>query len=269
MPELPEVETIRRDLEMSLQGDTVTSVLVYDQRLLPPQEQDRWQRVVPGARCLGFDRKGKYLFVRLSNDYQIIFHLRMTGQLILQDPSIDKKARLLLCFGSGKHLGLYDQRRFAEAWLLAPGERWRSRRPLGPDALTELDFRHFSHLLKKRKTKIQPLLMDQQALAGVGNIYAQEALFKAAIRPTRASCRVTQAEGARLFDSLLETLEEAIEHRGSTSRNYMDAFGHPGSAQTRHLVYRKAGSSCPRCHAQLRGIRVGGRSSVYCPRCQK
>src|SRR5262249_18631406 len=151
---------------------------------------------------------------------------------------------MLITFSDGKRLGLFDQRRFGEAWLLAPGEPWRSRSPLGPDALNEMDQTQFVRLVKSRTTRIQPLLMDQRLLSGVGNIYAQEALFKAMIRPTRPGNRVTEQEAVRLYGALKETLETAISFRGSSSRNYRDASGQEGAAQKLHAVYRKGGTPC-------------------------
>ena len=279
MPELPEVETIRRDLESILIGDTAVDIKVFDRRLMGHQEEKRLSKAVLGQLWQKFERKGKYLGVELANHWRIIFHLRMTGQLLIHQGHDGspiaalgddvKSARLLIRFRSGRALGLYDQRRFAEVWPLRPGDIWRSKNPLGPDALNDLQQEEFVRLVKSRTTRIQPLLMDQRALAGVGNIYAQEALFKAAIRPSRPGNRLTVAEAARLFGTLQETLQTAISYRGSSSRNYRDAKGEEGSAQTLHAVYRKGGKPCRRCGGLLRATRVGGRGSVFCPKCQK
>jgi formamidopyrimidine-DNA glycosylase len=271
MPELPEVETIRRDLEKSLFGDRAISVKVFDHRLMSRQEEVRWGKMVLGQSWQTFNRKGKYLWITLSNQWHIAFHLRMTGQLLVQSAHTDsaEKARLLITFASGKTLRFCDQRRFGEAWLLSPDDPRHSRQPVGPDALAELRCEEFVQIVKTRTTRIHPLLMDQHLLSGVGNIYAQEALFKAAIRPTRPGNRVTRAEASRLFDTLQETLQTAITHRGSSSRNYLDAQGEQGSAQILHSVYRKGGKPCPRCQGLLRAARVGGRGAVFCPQCQK
>ena len=242
---------------------------VFDKRLMSPREARRAAEAIVGKRWLGFHRKGKYLWAELEDQSRIVIHLRMTGQLIVHEKGTQAKPRLRVSFQSGRTLSLYDQRRFAEVWHLAPGETWRSRNPIGPDALNELRRDQFVRLVKSRTTRIQPLLMDQRFLSGVGNIYAQEALFKAAIRPTRPGFRVTEEEAARLFDTLQETLKTAISHRGSSNRNYVDASGEPGSAQTLHAVYRKGGKPCPRCGGTLRMARVGGRGSVFCPECQK
>lgn len=269
MPELPEVETIRLDLAASLAGETANTFEVFDSRLLSTRKSREWALLICGQSWRSFGRKGKYLWVELSNGYRLFFHLRMTGQLVLIPNRSQEKPRMKITFSNGKHLFLYDQRRFAEIWLLSPGEGWRRNNPLGPDALTELTEDTFSRLLKGRTTRIQPLLLDQRRLAGVGNIYAQEALFKAAIRPSRASKRLKSEEAAKLFVALRETLETAIAYRGSSSRNYLDATGQKGQAQTLHAVYRRGGLPCLKCRESLRTIRIGGRGSVYCPRCQK
>src|SRR5262245_45334699 len=190
MPELPEVETIRLDLQASLQNDRATSFEVFDRRLMSPKTAAGIAAAVIGKVWTGFHRKGKYLWAELEDGSRIVFHLRMTGQLIVHPspsplPSRGERAsaardagsRLLIRFKSGKSLGFYDQRRFGEIWYLKSGDPWRSRNPLGPDALAELNEKDFVRLVKGKTTRIQPLLMDQRAIAGVGNIYAQEALF--------------------------------------------------------------------------------------------
>lgn len=268
MPELPEVETIRRDLEAELLGERITRIECRDERFLPNQEAKRWNTTLSGQTVDSFGRKGKYLWLTASNGYRIYLHLRMTGQLIIGQGEVTKALRFRFIFESGKVLALYDQRRFAEGWLLAPHDVWRATNPLGPDALNELDLTHFRQMLK-RETKIQPLLLDQRHVAGIGNIYAQEALFKAAIRPTRPSRRISSQESDLLYKVLRETLETAIVHRGSSSRNYTDGKGAKGSAQRLHAVYRKDGEPCQRCRTILKAVQVGGRHSVYCPRCQK
>ncbi len=268
MPELPEVETIRRDLQSLLLHQTVADLIVHDSRFLSASARKKWAQTLTGQSTISFGRKGKYLWIEFSNRQRLFIHLRMTGQLIVSSDRADRP-RMQLRFQSGKTLSLFDQRRFAEGWLLGPDELWRENNPLGPDALNELDPAGFAELLKGRTTRIHPLLLDQRRMAGVGNIYAQEALFKAAIRPTRASGRLSRAESGRLFEALRETLETAITHRGSSSRNYTDGTGQQGSAQMLHAVYRKGGTPCPRCERSLRSARVGGRGTVFCPGCQK
>jgi formamidopyrimidine-DNA glycosylase len=269
MPELPEVETIRRDLETSLLGHAIIKADLRDSRLFSSSAFTHFQAKVLDQRWKALHRKGKYLLAELDSGWRIVFHLRMTGQLVLGTLPLPAKFRLSLEFNHGTSLSFYDQRRFGEVWLLSPGQAWHSDRIPGPDALSDLNLPMFLGILKGRSTSIHPLLLDQQRLAGVGNIYAQEALHKALIRPSRPAKRINEEEGTRLFHALQETLEAAIQHRGSTSRNYRDAFGQEGSAQTLHAVYRKGGRPCPRCAAPLKATRLGGRGAVYCSRCQR
>jgi formamidopyrimidine-DNA glycosylase len=279
MPELPEVETICRDLDPQLVGHAVVRMEVRDRRLLSQPDENRFRRALRGQVWKTLARKGKYLVARMANGWELIFHLRMTGQLVLKTPDglkrtgiIDKPLspsyRMLLEFDHGVSLAFYDQRRFGEVFLRSPQDAWPGKTALGPDPLNGLSCEDFIGMVKDKTTRIKPLLMDQSFLAGVGNIYAQEALFRAAIRPTRPGYRITKNEAGALFNALRETLLSAIEHRGSTSRNYRDAFGESGSAQKLHAVYRRGGQPCLKCRFILRETRVGGRGTVYCPRCQ-
>ncbi|HVO33715.1 MAG TPA: bifunctional DNA-formamidopyrimidine glycosylase/DNA-(apurinic or apyrimidinic site) lyase [Elusimicrobiota bacterium] len=269
MPELPEVETIRSDLDRHLRGKMIADFDVCDRRLLSIPQEARWKSIVPGRSIAGFRRRGKYLIADLSGGWRIIWHLRMTGQLVMGTPAPEARYRLRIQFDDAPALCFYDQRRFGEVWLLAADQGWPSRAPLGPDAVDELARDYFVRLVKQRTTRIQALLLDQRLIAGVGNIYAQEALFKASIRPNRPARRVTVQEANRLYDALSETLQTAIARRGSTSRNYRDAYGQAGMAQLIHQVYRKGGLPCPRCGTTLRQTRVGGRGTVFCPDCQR
>jgi formamidopyrimidine-DNA glycosylase len=266
---LPEVETIRRDLATHLAGRTISDFRVRDQRLVSSSRAAGWKDQIVGQRCEAFERLGKYLSIRLTGGSTLVLHLRMTGQLVIGVAAGDSAWRAWFEFDDGQTLGFLDQRRFGELWLLRRGEAWPAKHTPGPDALTQLEREFFVEGLKRRSTRIQPLMMDQSFISGIGNIYAQEALFKALIRPSRPAKRVRTDEAHRLFDALQETLLAAIAHRGSSSRNYRDAWGAPGSAQSLHAVYRKGGGPCPRCGILLKAARIGGRGSVYCPRCQK
>lgn len=269
MPELPEVETIRRDLECTLIGDAIVETEVKDSRLMSKDRVAAWQLAVHDQPVMAFSRRGKFLMILLKNKSTIIFHLRMTGQLVLMKKEPDMAWRLRLRFKSGQQLFFCDQRRFGEVWVLPPGKSWHNQHLPGPDALNELTQEMFVGIIRSRTTKIHPLLMDQKLLSGVGNIYSQEALFKAAIRPSRSGKKISLKEATLLFSTLRETLVAAIEHRGSTSRNYRDAYGREGSAQDLHAVYRKGGKPCPRCQKPLQASRVGGRGAVYCRQCQR
>lgn len=268
MPELPEVETIRRDLEAVLLGKRVEGLEVFDPRLATRAQAARWTAALLGQTCTSTGRHGKYLWLTFSNDCRLLIHLRMTGELVLDDhPGIGLR-RLSLTFSQGRQLSLYDQRRFAEVRLLAPDDERLSRAPLGPDAMNGLDPEALFRNIRGRTATIHALLLNQSLLAGVGNIYSQEALFKARIRPTRRGLRVTRREWRSVLSHLRQTLEEALTLRGSTSRNYRDASGLGGQAQTRHLVYQKSGKPCVCCGTVLKSVKVAGRGCVYCPQCQ-
>jgi formamidopyrimidine-DNA glycosylase len=279
MPELPEVETIRRDLDPRLRGHAVVRLDIQDRRLMSLQEENRFRKNITASEWTDLSRKGKYLVARLANDFEIIFHLRMTGQLVLQTPNGVERAgilekplgtgyRMRLEFDHGVCLDFYDQRRFGEVFLKGPKDPWPGKTELGPDPLNGLSQEDFIGMVKEKTTRIKPLLMDQSFIAGVGNIYAQEALFRAFIRPSRPGNKITRNEAGALYKALRETLLSAIEHRGSTSRNYRDAFGESGSAQKLHAVYRRGNQPCLKCRSPLRESRVGGRGTVFCPSCQ-
>jgi formamidopyrimidine-DNA glycosylase len=267
MPELPEIETIRRGLERELKGQCISAITVQDRRLLSKAAEAQWQDRLPGRSLQSFRRKGKYLDILLSDGWRIAFHMRMTGQLIIHNQS-EQHLRLRITFHEGSQLDLVDQRRFAEVWLLSPTDPWPSRQPLGPDALEEATAAMFVAALRQKHSPVQSALLDQRLMAGVGNIYAQEALFQAGIRPTRKGYRISRQEAERLFAQVQKTLWRAIETGGSTSRNYRNAYGDSGSAQDWHAVYQKEGKPCQRCKGVLKAVRVGGRGTVYCPECQ-
>ena len=269
MPELPEVETIRRGLEKELMNAVISDFEVRDQRLLSPKRVKAWKPQLAGQSLKHFHRQGKYLELGLANGQRFFVHLRMTGQLLIHQPADAPPVlwRMKLTFSQGDALYFVDQRRFGEIWLLAPEDPGPSRQPLGPDAL-DLSLDTFKKQAASKKGPIQSVLLDQSVLAGVGNIYAQEALFSSGIRPSRRADRLTQAETQALHVALQATLHAAIHSRGSSSRNYRDVYGEQGSAQVAHAVYRKTGQPCPRCKKPLRALRVGGRGTVYCSACQ-
>lgn len=269
MPELPEVETIRRDLSKHYLQQSVIGTQIADPRLMSLSSLHAWKKRVHGQTWMELQRQGKYLQVVLASGERIVFHLRMTGQLVILDRPPAMKWRMRLRFQNAKDLYFCDQRRFGEVWLLSKDQPWHNQHLPGPDALNELTRKKFGEILAKRTTRIHPLLLDQRRISGIGNIYSQEALFRAAIRPTRQAGKITKAETTSLFTALRETLKAALEHRGSTSRNYRDAYGRVGSAQLLHAVYRKGGKPCSRCQKPLKSIRVGGRGTVYCSSCQR
>ncbi len=277
MPELPEVETIRRDLEGILAGKTIADVDVLDPRVVQGFGPDGGlrRRVAPEDFCSGLrgrkiravERRGKYLMIHFERG-TLLAHLRMTGQLIFGAPRPEARARIQFS-GVGEVLNFCDVRRFGELWW---AEDWRqdpSIAALGPEPLkVALDPMSWGKALRRSRAKIQSALLDQRRIAGLGNIYVTEALFLSGIRPTRRCVRIRPAEVEPLVANIRRVLTEGTALRGVSFRDYRDARGEKGRGRDRLLVYGKAGRPCLRCRALLRGVKVNGRGTVYCPGCQ-
>lgn len=277
MPELPEVETIRRDLSRILPGRTIRSARVVDPRAVQGFGPDGGARRrvdpadfiarVSGRRIAAVDRRGKYLLIRLS-DGTLAAHLRMTGQLIWGAPR--PRARLVLSFeGTEDVLSYCDTRRFGEMWVIEDERADPSLSALGPEPLAPFDADGWGRSLRRSGARVQAALLDQRRLAGLGNIYVTEALFLSGVRPTRRCRRVAPSEIAVLLDNIRRVLREGLRHRGVSFRDYRDARGEKGRARERLRVYGKSGRPCPRCASVLRGVKVNGRGAVFCPRCQR
>ena len=271
MPELPEVETTRRGLEKHLLGQTIARVTVRDRRLRQPVPR-RLAAVLTGSAIRGLGRRGKYLLVDCGAG-TLIVHLGMSGRLWLADPAIppQKHDHLDLVLANGTIVRLRDPRRFGLVL-------WQSGNPLrhpllahiGPEPLSdEFDGAVLHRATRGRSTAIKQLLMNSRVVAGVGNIYANEALFRARINPKLAARRLTHARCAQLVASLRDTLTEAIEAGGSSLRDYVGGDGMAGNFQNAFLVYGRGGEPCVRCGATIRELRQGQRSTFRCPACQK
>ncbi len=269
MPELPEVETVRRSL-LPILGRRIEAVEIWEPRLRRPLQIDFAQRL-RGRVIESVQRRGKYLLFDLSRDLWLLAHLGMTGALLLQPRKTAREAHdhVRLQLSGLRQLTFNDPRRFG---MLRVGglQDFSELRNVGPDALaesfTEVDF--FA-LTRKRKKPIKSLLMDQPLLAGVGNIYANEALFRAGIRPGRRAAGLTRHEACSLFTSLRECLNEAIALGGSSISDYRDSNGRTGYFQLTLAVYDRNGQPCPRCAQAIRRQVHAGRSSFYCPNCQR
>lgn len=292
MPELPEVETIRRGLVPHLPGRRVARVEVRCPRILVHPSPEAFRRALEGQTFQGLDRVGKLLILELDAS-TLLVHLGMTGQLTLRDPSRadepfrrhpvtglertrqhapDAHTHLLLHLDDGSCLCYRDVRKFGRWWLY-PRQAARSYPPLerlGPDPLTpEYRWEDFERALAGTRRAVKAVLLDQSVLAGVGNIYADEALFAAGIRPSRRADRLSRAARRRLFEAVPRVLRQAIEGRGTTFSDYRDARGEPGTHQEALAVYGRGGQPCPACGQALVRSTVAGRTSTWCPRCQK
>jgi formamidopyrimidine-DNA glycosylase len=269
MPELPEVETIARGLDRRLAGDRIEAVWIGEKKEVLKSPAREIERVLRGARIACFRRVGKHIVGDLESAAgaaQWIIHLGMTGRCMVCEPGVElaKHTHLIATMASGRELRFVDPRRFGRLQVMegrqfaAPGDE-----PMAAGR------ERFVALFKGRKTPIKSALLNQKLLAGVGNIYADESLFRAGVRPRRQAARLTRAELARLYDALQAVLGEAIEAGGSSVSDYVDADGESGFFQLQHRVYQRTGEPCLVCGAGIQRVVVAGRSSHYCPKCQR
>jgi formamidopyrimidine-DNA glycosylase len=290
VPELPEVETTRRRLAPLLVGRTVAEVRTTRPSyffLTPPP---RLRRALAGRRVERLERRGKYLVGALDDGSRLVLHLGMTGQLFssavtsprlwrVADRAVlgpekqrrfapDRHTHLRLRFrDGGPEVWMRDARKFGKVLWLAPGEGSERLDRLGTDALAVTGALLFE-ATRGRSVAIKSLLLDQAVVAGVGNIYADEALFGARVRPTRRAGRVSRAECERIARELRRVLARSIETGGSSISDYLAPDGEDGAYQDERRVYAREGEPCPRCGTRLRRIVLGQRSAHYCPHCQ-
>ncbi len=277
MPELPEVETIARDLREALAGDRVAAVEVYWPRIVATPSPEAFAERLAGRTVRAVGRRGKFLVLHLDEG-ALILHLRMTGQLVW-DPAgrrgrsgdgggcEDPHVHVVLRMRSGATVCYRDVRKFGRLYLVGDPESVLGRlgdEPLDP-ALTP---GRFHERLAARRRRLKDLLLDQTVLAGRGNIYVDEALWEARLSPRRAASTLLPEESARLLDALRTVLERSIASRGTTFSDYRDALDRPGSNRRNLAVYGRRGEPCPRCGTPVRRIVVAGRGTHYCPRCQ-
>jgi formamidopyrimidine-DNA glycosylase len=274
VPELPEVETIRSRLAPAMAGRCLMRVAILDSRLTRPEPPHSIAGELRGQHVSDVSRRGKYLVVRFESGLHLLVHLRMTGTL-LHVPhgarSVDPYRRAVVTLDDGSDVVYRDVRRFG-TWQLVRKEEldafWSGRlgpEPLGP-AFTSA---RLADALSGRRAPIKSVVLDQRMVAGLGNIYADEALWRARLHPLRAAGTLAPEEVARLLRAVRSSLSAGIERQGATLRDYRDPTGAPGRMQEALRVYGRTGEPCPRCGTPIEKIHVGGRGTWYCPRCQK
>jgi formamidopyrimidine-DNA glycosylase len=266
VPELPEVETIKRELEKAVLGKKILEVCVHHPTVIRQPSVEKFKKELTGAKIINILRKAKVLILELSNGKSLVIHLKMTGQLIY--PGDGKKTRVSFRLSDGKALDFNDQRLFAELRLL---EDWRDLKfikGLGPEPF-DMTVEQFKRMLSTKKTKIKPLLMDQTFISGVGNLYAAEVLFRAKIHPERPAASLSDKEKELLFQETKDTLNEAIRHKGSSVDQYVQLSGEPGDYVKYHKVYGREGRLCFICKTPIKRIALGGRGTYFCPKCQR
>jgi formamidopyrimidine-DNA glycosylase len=289
MPELPEVETIRRDLEQKIVGLKIVSVEVKDSKL---GDTKRFARVLVGNKIIEADRIGKLLIMHLADGKFLLIHLKMTGQLVYEDKEIlaagghpfkegdllaeiggklpNDYTRFILTFSGDRKLYFNDTRRFGYVKIVNNNQLAEIKAKFGIEPL-QINFTlaNLKKVLAGRKVPIKSVLMDQQKIAGIGNIYASEILYAAQINPLRLAGSLNDEEVGRIFEVAKWILKKAIKHRGTTFSDYVDTNGQKGNFSKLLQVYERVGDKCPACGGLIKKLKIAGRSTYFCPKCQK
>jgi formamidopyrimidine-DNA glycosylase len=274
MPELPEVETVRRSLEMALPERSFVDVEVRQPRLRFTVDEEQLRELILQRRVRGLTRRAKYIIVHFAGGSCLILHLGMTGQLLLLSASqpLDKHDHVIFSLDNGLQLRFRDPRRFgAIAAVEEAGlQQHALLNHLGVEPLSE-DFTAEYLFKRSRKSKkpVKNFIMDQQVLVGVGNIYASEALFLAGIYPMRAAGRISLARWQRLHATIQQVLQEALALGGTTIDDFRNSDGSSGYFQQKLRAYGRKGEACVNCQSAIRAETLAGRSTFYCPKCQK
>lgn len=288
MPELPEVETIRLGLQKYLIGHKIIDIQIRVPKMFAGSAKQ-----IIGARIIGLKRIGKGLIVELNNDFVLAVHLKMTGQLIYRGPEISKVpnvskgkiggelpskwTHIIFTLDNDSHLYYNDLRRFG--WIKVVRKDQLMQTPffkeLGPEppvakamAGKALTLNEFRKIVQKGNSPIKLVLMDQKKIGGIGNIYANDALFDSQIHPERRAKDLSDGEIKKLYDSVLKVLKKGLEYGGSSDENFVNALGQEGNYQNHTLVYDREGKKCSRCGNIIQKIKLGGRGTYFCPACQ-
>ncbi|SDN05847.1 DNA-formamidopyrimidine glycosylase [Sediminibacillus halophilus] len=274
MPELPEVETIRKTLLQLVQDKQIANVKVYwDKIIKQPTDVHVFKQLLKGQKILDIDRQGKFLLFELD-DFTLISHLRMEGKygVYQQHEPVLNHTHVVFTFTDGSELRYKDVRKFGTMHLVEKGTA-NEQKPLsqlGPDPFSpDFDFTVFYQKVHKSERTIKSILLDQTVIAGLGNIYVDETLFKAGIHPVRKGTSLSKKEVSVIHQKAVETLEQAIEQGGTTIRSYVNSQGQIGMFQQELFVYGQENEPCKRCGGPITKIKVGGRGTHICLTCQK
>jgi formamidopyrimidine-DNA glycosylase len=276
MPELPEVQTIANQLQKEIVGKKIKTVNIRLAKMVFGISPKKFLQTVVGTKIKSITRRAKVLIINLSNNYSLLIHLKLSGQVIYQPKNfikLDKHSHIIYYFTDGSVLLHNDTRQFGWVKLIKTSEleKYFQTEKIGPEPLDKnFTLAEFRKLLSQKKSqKIKPLLMDQRFVAGIGNIYAQESCFCAKILPTRVVKTLKEKEIKDLYFCLLNILKKAISCHGSSVDDYLDAQGHQGNYVCHLKVYDRLDKKCFRCSGIIKKMVLAGRGTYFCPKCQK
>ncbi|MGM0411245.1 MAG: bifunctional DNA-formamidopyrimidine glycosylase/DNA-(apurinic or apyrimidinic site) lyase [Bacillota bacterium] len=274
MPELPEVENVVWGLKNKLKNYIITSVDIRVNSLVAFPEVENFKKEIKNKKILDITRRGKYILFHLSSKKTMVIHLRMTGKLLIKDPetSLDKHTHVIFHLNTEKELRFNNIRKFGRMYLVNNNEYENAGglSELGPEPLAaDFTFEKFKKKFENRTANIKSLLLNQKFIAGLGNIYTDEILYRSAIDPKRKANSLKEKELKKIYNNMREILKLGIKYNGTTFSDYVNAFGEKGKFQEKLQVYQKDGEKCNRCSEKINKTKVAGRSTYYCPGCQK
>ncbi|WP_303841730.1 DNA-formamidopyrimidine glycosylase [Selenomonas ruminantium] len=274
MPEMPEVEIIRRYLDTQVAGKKIIHLTILLPRMIKWPDVEGFRALVTGRTIKGMNRRGKYLLMELDNASKVVFHLRMTGRLVYEPAgdTTDHHARVIFHLQDGASLVYGDTRTLGTIHGLKPQElgMLKGLAEMGPEPLSaEFTAEYLYRTASQRKVAIKSFLLNQKYIGGIGNIYADEALFLAGIHPLRPANSLTQTECGKLWESVNKVIADGIADGGTTFRDYQNGEGGKGSHQEHLYVYGRKGEQCRICGAPIERVTVGGRGTHFCPHCQE
>ncbi len=276
MPEMPEVEIIRRHLDKKLTGKKIEDIeILLPRQLKAPASPEAFSEMCCGLAVLGMERRGKYLLMRLEGEIRILFHLRMTGSLVYVEAGEayeNAHTRAIFCLEDGSRLYFADIRTFGVICGLRPGEleNVKGLAEMGPEPLSQEFTADYLYAAAQRtRMSVKNLLLDQRKIGGIGNIYADEALFLAHVHPQRQADSLSREECGKLQQAVNQVIEDGIRDGGTTFRDYRNGEGGKGSHQEHLYVYHRQGEPCRECGVLIEYMKVGGRGTHYCPMCQR
>ena len=276
MPELPEVETVIKGLKPLVEDKIFTGVEIREEKMIafPENSIDQFKDELKGSKINGINRRGKYIIFELNTDKNMIIHLRMTGKLLVKEVEEfrDKHTHVIFSLNDGQEIRFNNIRKFGRIYLIDKNhpEQAGGLAKLGPEPLSDdLSVEDFKKLFKGRSAIIKSLLLNQKFIAGIGNIYGDEILYLAGIKPDRKADSLSDEEKEKIYYKMRDILEKGIIYGGTTFSDYVNAFGEKGSFQEELKVHQREGEKCHNCESEIKKIKVGGRSTYYCPQCQK